>query len=117
MYLEVARTFGIRSIFPQARPKLFKPIYGALISLLVRVNFVLMHLDSIPSLPSLVGTYSIASGTTYEAESGTISGSATILTGSSFSGGKAVGYLGRSGQCRSLYLRWSDPRVQAMEAP
>lgn len=40
------------------------------------------------------GTYSIASGQEYEAESGTISGSARILTGSYFSGGKAVGYLG-----------------------
>jgi hypothetical protein len=37
------------------------------------------------------GTYSAASGTSYEAESGTLSGSATI---SSFSGGRIVGYLG-----------------------
>ncbi|KAG6837907.1 hypothetical protein H0H93_013060 [Arthromyces matolae] len=40
------------------------------------------------------GTYSVATGTSYEAESGTISGSATTLSDSSFSGGKAVGYLG-----------------------
>ncbi|KAF8973856.1 galactan 1,3-beta-galactosidase [Flammula alnicola] len=43
------------------------------------------------------GTYSAATGTSYEAESGTISGSATILSDSSFSGGKAVGYLGNGG--------------------
>ncbi|KAL5535249.1 hypothetical protein ACEPAF_3343 [Sanghuangporus sanghuang] len=43
------------------------------------------------------GTYTVASGTTYEAEAGTISGSATILSGSSFSGGQAVGYLGNGG--------------------
>lgn len=42
------------------------------------------------------GTYSAASGTSYEAESGTISGTATILSDSSFSGGKAVGFLGHS---------------------
>lgn len=40
------------------------------------------------------GTYTTASGTVYEAESGTVSGSATIPSSSSFSGGKAVGYLG-----------------------
>ncbi|OBZ75230.1 hypothetical protein A0H81_04432 [Grifola frondosa] len=44
-----------------------------------------------------VGTYSVASGTSYEAESGTISGSATILSDASFSGGEAVGYLGNGG--------------------
>ncbi|TFK40889.1 hypothetical protein BDQ12DRAFT_678543 [Crucibulum laeve] len=43
------------------------------------------------------GTYTVASGTTYEAESGSISGSATIMSDSSFSGGKAVGYLGNGG--------------------
>ncbi|PAV22245.1 galactan 1,3-beta-galactosidase [Pyrrhoderma noxium] len=43
------------------------------------------------------GTYSAASGTSYEAESGTISGTATILSDSSFSGGKAVGFLGNGG--------------------
>lgn len=46
------------------------------------------------SIDISAGTYSVASGVTYEAESGTISGSARILTGSYFSGGKAVGYLG-----------------------
>lgn len=40
------------------------------------------------------GTYSVTPGTTYEAELGTLSGDATILSDSSFSGGKAVGYLG-----------------------
>ncbi|KAF8912934.1 glycosyl hydrolase [Gymnopilus junonius] len=43
------------------------------------------------------GTYTVASGTPYEAESGVISGSATVLSDSSFSGGKAVGYLGNGG--------------------
>lgn len=43
------------------------------------------------------GTYSAASGTTYEAESGTLGGNATILSDSSYSGGKAVGYLGNGG--------------------
>ena len=40
------------------------------------------------------GMYTVANGTSYEAESGTLSGNATILSDSSFSGGKAVGYLG-----------------------
>ena len=40
------------------------------------------------------GTYTVISGTTYEAEKGTLSGSAVLLTDSSFSGGEAVGYLG-----------------------
>ncbi|KZS90282.1 Arabinanase/levansucrase/invertase [Sistotremastrum niveocremeum HHB9708] len=43
------------------------------------------------------GTYSVASGTTYEAESGTLSGSAKVASGSGFSGGKVVGYLGHGG--------------------
>lgn len=42
------------------------------------------------------GTYTAATGTSYEAESGTVSGSATIASDSSFSGGKAVGYLGKA---------------------
>lgn len=42
------------------------------------------------------GTFSAATGTTYEAESGTISGSAQILSDGSFSGGRAVGWLGES---------------------
>jgi len=49
------------------------------------------------SLNLAAGTYSVASGTTYEAESGTISGTATILSNSAFSGGEAVGYLGNGG--------------------
>lgn len=40
------------------------------------------------------GTYTAATGTTYEAESATISGAATSLSSSSFSGGKGVGWLG-----------------------
>ncbi|KAJ3743406.1 galactan 1,3-beta-galactosidase [Lentinula detonsa] len=43
------------------------------------------------------GTYTVATGTTYEAESGTLGGSAELLTDSSYSGGKAVGYLGNGG--------------------
>ena len=40
------------------------------------------------------GTYSIASGTTYEAEKGTRGGNSTLINNSAFSGGQAVGYLG-----------------------
>ncbi|KAG7090788.1 hypothetical protein E1B28_009872 [Marasmius oreades] len=40
------------------------------------------------------GTYTVTTGTTYEAESGTISGSAVSMSSSSFSGGKGVGFLG-----------------------
>ncbi|KAG6866250.1 hypothetical protein C0991_006837 [Blastosporella zonata] len=46
------------------------------------------------SLDLSAGTYTAAVGSSYEAEGGTIGGSATILSDSSFSGGKAVGYLG-----------------------
>ncbi|KDQ54900.1 carbohydrate-binding module family 35 protein [Jaapia argillacea MUCL 33604] len=49
------------------------------------------------SVDLAAGTYSIANGTTYEAESGTLGGTATLLTDSSFSGGEAVGYLGNGG--------------------
>lgn len=43
------------------------------------------------------GTYTAATGTTYEAESGTLSGPATIPSNAAFSGGKAVGFLGNGG--------------------
>jgi len=43
------------------------------------------------------GTYTIATGTSYEAESGTLEGSAVILTNSVYSGGEAVGFLGEGG--------------------
>jgi len=43
------------------------------------------------------GPYSLASGTTYEAENGTRGGSSTAITDSAFSGGKGVGYLGNGG--------------------
>lgn len=46
------------------------------------------------SLNLAAGTFTAASGTTYEAESGTISGPATTLSDASFSGGKAIGFLG-----------------------
>lgn len=49
------------------------------------------------------GTYSVASGVTYEAESGTISGSAVLTSSSSFSGGKYVGYLGKRFFWHMLY--------------
>ena len=42
----------------------------------------------------LIGTYTVATGTSYEAETGTLGGNATILSDSSYSGGKAAGYLG-----------------------
>ncbi|KAF9258587.1 galactan 1,3-beta-galactosidase [Marasmius fiardii PR-910] len=43
------------------------------------------------------GTYTVAAGTTYEAESGTRSGSSTLISDSSFSGGGGVGFLGNGG--------------------
>lgn len=48
------------------------------------------------SLNIAAGTYSVAAGTSYEAEAGTITGSAQILSSSAFSGGKAVGWLGKA---------------------
>lgn len=45
-------------------------------------------------VPGTSGTYTVAQGTTYEAENGQVGGSARLLSDSSFSGGKAVGYLG-----------------------
>ncbi|KAH8107144.1 glycosyl hydrolase [Cristinia sonorae] len=56
----------------------------------------LVHAD-VWSVNVQAGTFSVASGTTYEAESGTVAGSATIPSDSSFSGGRAVGYLGHGG--------------------
>jgi hypothetical protein len=44
------------------------------------------------------GTYTALTGTSYEAESGTRGGSSTLLSDSSFSGAKGVGYLGRHSQ-------------------
>ncbi|TFK57697.1 galactan 1,3-beta-galactosidase [Heliocybe sulcata] len=49
------------------------------------------------SVDLAAGTYSVASGTTYEAESGTRGGSSTVISNSAFSGGEAVGYLGDGG--------------------
>lgn len=65
----------------------------------------IVHAD-VWSVNVQTGTYTQASGTAYEAENGIVSGSATIPTDSSFSGGKAVGYLGKSSlhtQRRLLY--------------
>lgn len=53
----------------------------------------IVHAD-IWSVDITAGTYSVATGVSYEAESGTLGGSAVILSDPSFSGGKAVGYLG-----------------------
>lgn len=43
------------------------------------------------------GTYTIPSGTIYEAEKGTRSGNSTLINNSAFSGGQAIGYLGKGG--------------------
>ncbi|KIY69600.1 carbohydrate-binding module family 35 protein [Cylindrobasidium torrendii FP15055 ss-10] len=43
------------------------------------------------------GTYSVVNGTSYEAEAGTIGGSAKSFSDTGFSGGKGVGYLGNGG--------------------
>ncbi|TDL17726.1 Arabinanase/levansucrase/invertase [Rickenella mellea] len=43
------------------------------------------------------GTFSVAKGTTFEAESGTLAGGAKLLTDSGFSAGKGVGFLGKGG--------------------
>ncbi|KIJ27418.1 carbohydrate-binding module family 35 protein [Sphaerobolus stellatus SS14] len=43
------------------------------------------------------GSWTIASGTTYEAENGTRGGNSTLITNSGFSGGHGVGYLGNGG--------------------
>lgn len=40
-------------------------------------------------------TFNAATGTSYEAEFGTLSGAAQILIDTSFSGGSAVGWLGK----------------------
>jgi hypothetical protein len=40
------------------------------------------------------GTFSAATGMTYEAESGTLSGATQLFSDGSFSGGRAVGWLG-----------------------
>lgn len=53
----------------------------------------IVHTD-IWSIDLSSGTYTAAIGVSYEAEDGTISGSAITLSDTSFSGGKAVGYLG-----------------------
>jgi len=43
------------------------------------------------------GTYTVETGTAYQAESGTLGGSAVILTNSVYSNGEAVGFLGNGG--------------------
>jgi len=49
------------------------------------------------SLNINTGSWTIASGTTYEAESGTRSGPSTLITNSGFSGGHGIGFLGNGG--------------------
>ncbi|KAF9454978.1 carbohydrate-binding module family 35 protein [Macrolepiota fuliginosa MF-IS2] len=49
------------------------------------------------SIDISAGSFTAATGTAYEAESGTISGSAQLLSDSSFSGGRAIGWLGNGG--------------------
>ncbi|KAI5830107.1 glycoside hydrolase family 43 and carbohydrate-binding module family 35 protein [Schizophyllum commune Tattone D] len=43
------------------------------------------------------GTYTIAQGTTYEAESATRAGNTTVISNSAFSEGKGIGYIGKGG--------------------
>ncbi|EIW60508.1 galactan 1,3-beta-galactosidase [Trametes versicolor FP-101664 SS1] len=77
-------------------------------NLLGSSQYIWLPLDFSSGAPQLVqadvwsvnlnaGTYSVASGTTYEAEKGTLGGSSRLLTNSGFSGGTAVGYLGNGG--------------------
>lgn len=61
----------------------------------------IVHAD-VWSVDVNAGTYTVATGTSYEAESGTLSGSASLLSDSSFSGGEAVGWLG------NLYADFSN---------
>ncbi|KIP09092.1 carbohydrate-binding module family 35 protein [Phlebiopsis gigantea 11061_1 CR5-6] len=56
----------------------------------------LVHAD-VWTVDVAAGTYAVASGTSYEAESGVRGGTSTILSSSIFSGGEAVGYLGHGG--------------------
>ncbi|TFK30708.1 galactan 1,3-beta-galactosidase [Coprinopsis marcescibilis] len=49
------------------------------------------------SLNVAAGTYTADSGTSYEAERGTLSGPARLLNNSGFSGGVSVGYIGNGG--------------------
>lgn len=46
---------------------------------------------------SVLGTYTVETGTAYQAESGTLGGSAVILTNSVYSNGEAFGFLGNGG--------------------
>ncbi|GJE90871.1 galactan 1,3-beta-galactosidase [Phanerochaete sordida] len=56
----------------------------------------IVHAD-VWSVDVQAGTYTVASGTSYEAENGVRGGSSTLLSNSGFSGGKGVGYLGHGG--------------------
>ncbi|TFK97512.1 galactan 1,3-beta-galactosidase [Pterulicium gracile] len=43
------------------------------------------------------GTYTVHTGTTYEAENGSRGGASTLMDNSGFSGGRGIGYLGNGG--------------------
>ncbi|KZV96920.1 Arabinanase/levansucrase/invertase [Exidia glandulosa HHB12029] len=71
-------------------------------------RYIWLPLDFSSGTPKLVwadiwtvnlsaGTYSAASGTTYEAEKGTRGGNSTLITNSAFSGGQGIGFLGNGG--------------------
>ncbi|KAH7929371.1 glycoside hydrolase family 43 protein [Leucogyrophana mollusca] len=49
------------------------------------------------SMDLAAGTYTVATGTTYQAEDGVLSGGAEILNNTAYSGGEAVGWLGEGG--------------------
>ena len=90
IYWEVAVTSGFLWIGRPDLLKLSKRMFGLLTSMLVSVQ----NMTWIIYIHFYLGTYSVATGTSYEAEGGTLSGTSRILTNSGFSGGKAVGYLG-----------------------
>ena len=76
------------------RLNLSRRMYGPWTMLRVRRHRCLAQCSIANPTDILLGTWSVASGTSYEAEDGTRNGSSTILSDSSFSGGEAVGYLG-----------------------
>ena len=96
MYWEVALIFGILLTSLPAGRRLSPLMYGPRTSkqvsnlLLALCLFYMIHCW-------ITGTYSVISGTTYEAESGALSGGVVIHTDSNFAGGKGVGYLGKGG--------------------
>ena len=55
-------------------------------------------------MTGMVGTYTIAQGTTYEAESATRAGNTTVISNSAFSEGQGIGYIGTSKPIFTVYL-------------